>query len=375
MAFSEQIKKYSWAEVQLQLYAKTALDVEQALAQKNRTWQDFLALLSPAAEPYLEAMAKQSHALTLQNFGRCMHVYVPMYLSNKCANFCTYCGFSIKNKIKRLSLTPGQILTEAEFLLEQGHQQLLLVTGETSKIGVAYIEQAIELLSPLFSSIAIETQAFELCDYQRLRNKGLHAVTLYQETYNLGSYQQYHLRGNKADYWRRLDSHDKTGAAGVHKLGLGVLLGLDDWRVDSAFTYLHLKYLENRYWRSRFSISFPRLRNAEGYVADHEISDKQLVQLLCAYRLCNPFVELNLSTRESANFRKNVAPLGVTHMSAGARTSPGAYSDTGALEQFEICDQRPTEEVAASLRQAGFDVVFKDWYGHKPSIQSGINLY
>ncbi|WP_370979938.1 2-iminoacetate synthase ThiH [Agaribacterium sp. ZY112] len=363
MSFVNEFEKHSWSELKTRIYSSSTAQVEHALYKKGRrNWQDFLALISPAAVDYLEPMAQLSQQQTRKCFGKTIQLYVPMYLSNKCANHCIYCGFSIKNRFKRRSLKDGQILMEAEALKNQGHQQLLLVTGETIKIGVDYVANALDLLSPLFSSVSIETQPFEQDEYEYLRAKGLHGVTLYQETYNKERYGAYHLSGNKANFNYRLASHDRVGAARVHKIGLGVLLGLEDWRVDSAFAALHLTYLERQYWQSRFSVSFPRLRNAEGFKPENEISDKELLQLICAYRLFNPFVDLSLSTRESQHYRDHVFKLGISSMSAGARTSPGAYSlENEELEQFEICDERSASDVATMLKQSGYDVVWKDW--------------
>jgi len=284
-----------------------------------------------------------------------------MYLSNKCHNVCRYCGFSANNKIKRISLKPQQILNEALFLKNLGHHHLLVVTGETKKVGVDYIASALDVLTPLFANVSIETQPFEIRDYQVLRNNGLYGVYLYQETYNKSRYRNHHISGAKADFEHRLLTQDTIGKAGVNKMGLGVLLGLEDWRIDSCFLALHLSYLQRTYWKSQYSISFPRLCGAQGSSFDSSVSDRDLVQLICAFRIFNEFVDLNLSTREGELFRDHAIHLGITALSSDSRTSPGAYTLGEQLEQFAVSDKRDSTELASSLRNQGFEVVWKDW--------------
>ena len=243
--FSHLFDTFSWDEVQNTIYSKTARDVERALAKPKRTLEDFKALISPAAEPFLEQMAQLSHQLTLKRFGNTIQMYAPMYLSNECQNICTYCGFSFTNKIPRRTLTDEEILKEITFLKNKGYDHILLVTGEANKtVGVDYIENAVRLIRPYFSNIAIEVQPLLQHEYEQLIKAGVHTVLVYQETYHKEDYKKHHPKGKKSNFYYRLETHDRLGKAGIYKMGLGVLLGLENWRTDSFFTALHLKYLQ-----------------------------------------------------------------------------------------------------------------------------------
>ena len=365
MTFGDTLKKLDWESEKLSLYGKTAQDVERALSKKRRDAEDFKALISPAAAPYLETMAQMSHALTQQRFGRTQQFFAPLYLSNACANICTYCGFSMENHLRRKILSTEEIEREAEALSARGFQHVLLVTGEAPKVvGVDYFAATLKQLKTHFAQVSMEVQPLAQDEYERLMELGLHSVLVYQETYHRPTYAEHHKKGNKADFDYRLETMDRLGRAGAHKMGLGVLLGLTDWRTDSLMAAHHLRYLEQRYWRSRFSISFPRLRPAEGdYHAKHPIADAELVQLICAWRLYSQDVELSLSTRERAAFRDQLVPMGITSMSAESKTQPGGYAVDAdeALEQFEIDDSRPLEQVVAAVKSRGYETVFKDW--------------
>ncbi len=362
--FSSVFDSFSWDEVKHSIYKKNACDVERALANPKRSLEDFKALISPAAEDYLETIAQMSHRITQKRFGKVIQLYAPMYLSNECQNICTYCGFSFTNKIPRRTLTDDEILQEINYLKAKNYDHILLVTGEANQtVGVDYIEHAVKLIRPYFSNIAIEVQPLEQSDYERLIQAGVHTVLVYQETYHKADYKKHHPKGKKSNFYYRLETHDRLGKAGIFKMGLGVLLGLEDWRTDSFFTALHLKYLQKQYWQSKYSISFPRLRpHAGGLTPKVEISDKQLVQLICAYRLLDEDVELSISTRESEVFRNNIVKLGATTFSAESKTNPGGYVvEPQSLEQFEISDERPTEQIAEMIKQQGYEPVFKDW--------------
>ena len=365
MSFIELFNQYDWETVKTDIYTKTSADVERAINKTDkRTIDDFKALISPAAAPYLEQMAQLSAALTKKRFGNTIQMYIPMYLSNECQNICTYCGFSFTNKIPRVTLTDEQILKEVEVIKALGFDHVLLVTGEANTtVGVDYLAHALEVIKPHFSNVSIEVQPLEQDEYQRLMPKGMHSVLVYQETYHKEDYKIHHPRGKKSNFDYRLDTPDRLGKAGVHKMGLGVLIGLEDWRVDSFFCALHLDYLERTYWQSKYSISFPRLRPFSGGLEPKvDMSDRELVQLICAYRIFNEEIELSLSTRESEKFRNNVVSLGITSVSAGSKTDPGGYaSTTDALEQFEISDERSPLEVAQMLKERGFEPVWKDW--------------
>lgn len=358
------ITSMDWQTEKASIYAKTAKEVVHALQKTVRDLEDFKALISPAAAPYLEEMAALSHSLTRKRFGKTMQMYVPMYLSNECQNICTYCGFSLDNQVKRVTLTDAQILQEAEYIKKMGYEHVLLVTGEANRtVGVSYLAHAIDLLRPHFAHISIEVQPLEEEEYKLLISKGLHTVLVYQETYHVENYRKHHPKGKKSNYQYRLETPDRLGNAGIYKIGLGVLLGLEDWRTDSFFCAAHLQYLEKKYWQTKYSISFPRLRRCEGHediVCD--VSDKELVQLICAYRLLDEELELSISTRESEKFRNHIVNLGITSMSAGSKTNPGGYAaDDNSLEQFEIDDARSPQEIVTMLQGNGIEPVWKDW--------------
>jgi len=364
MGFKETYDLQNWDDAKSSIYDKTSQDVESALASNRRTLEDFKALISPTAAPYLEQMAQLSHQLTQKRFGKTIQLFVPMYLSNECNNICTYCGFSFDHRIKRKTLTDDEILREITEIKKQGFNHILLVTGEANHtVHVDYFKKAIEIIKPHFANISIEVQPLEQKEYEELNTAGMYAVLVYQETYNKARYGEYHPKGKKSNFYYRLDTPDRIGAAGVHKIGLGALLGLDDWRTDSFFCALHLDYLQKRYWQTKYSISFPRIRPAEGVtVPEGVISDKELVQLICAYRLFNEDVELSISTRESEQFRNHIIKLGVTSMSAGSKTNPGGYTvDPESLEQFEISDERSALQIAELISSNEYEPVWKDW--------------
>lgn len=355
----------SWEDILDHVYQASDADVQAVLRKKGRLiLADFAVLLSPAAGTYLEQMAQRSAQMTRKRFGNTMQLYAPLYLSNECQNICTYCGFSVTNQIPRKTLSDTELLAEAKVLNSMGFQHVLLVTGEANKtVGLSYIRNAIRLLKPYFAQISIEVQPLDEEEYRVLIEEGLYAVLVYQETYRRETYKQYHPKGKKSNFDYRLETPDRLGRAGVHKIGLGALLGLEDWRVDSFFTAMHLEYLQKAYWQTKFSVSFPRMRPFEG--GEFEVfpmKERELLQLICAWRIFREDVELSLSTRERAGFRDAVCRLGITSMSAGSSTEPGGYSQPdSALEQFEIDDNRSPEEVAAMLRSQGMDVVWKDW--------------
>ncbi len=362
--FKSEFDNFNWDQITTEIQNKTSQDVAYALANPKRTLEDFKALISPAARPYLEEMAQLSSQLTKKRFGNTMQMYVPMYLSNECQNICTYCGFSMDNKIPRRTLTDEEILREVEFIKNKGYDHILLVTGEANRtVGVPYIQHAIELIKDKFSNITIEVQPLQQDEYELLVDSGLYAVLVYQETYHKDEYKKHHPKGRKSNFDFRLETPDRLGRAGVHKIGLGALFGLEDWRTDSFFTALHLKYLQKNYWKTKYSISFPRLRpHSGGLEPKVEMTDPDLVQTICAFRLLDEDVELSMSTRESEIFRNNVVKLGITSISAESKTNPGGYVvEPQSLEQFEISDERPTNEIAEMLKSQGFEVVWKDW--------------
>ncbi|PPK95552.1 2-iminoacetate synthase [Nonlabens xylanidelens] len=362
--FKDLFDTYNWDITLKSIYDKTALEVSAALSKDKLDMEDFKALLSPAAQPFIEEMAQKSQLLTKKRFGNTMQMYVPMYLSNECQNICTYCGFSMTNKIPRRTLTDAEILKEVAFLKAKGYDHILLVTGEANRtVGVEYLKNAIQLIRAQFSNITIEVQPLDQDEYELLVENGLYAVLVYQETYHREEYKKHHPKGRKSNFDYRLDTPDRLGKAGIHKIGLGALFGLEDWRADSFFTALHLKYLQKNYWKTKYSISFPRLRpHSSGLEPKVEMTDADLVQLICAFRLFDEDIELSMSTRESELFRDHIVELGITSISAESKTNPGGYSvEPQSLEQFEISDERSTEEIVSMLKSKDLEVVWKDW--------------
>ncbi|NER14294.1 2-iminoacetate synthase ThiH [Leptobacterium flavescens] len=367
-SFKDILDTYNWDETLSDVLSKKEEDVLRALGKEKRDLEDFKALISPAAKPYLEQMAHLSREITQKRFGNTIQMYAPMYLSNECQNICTYCGFSLTNKIPRRTLTDAEILREADYIKSKGYDHILLVTGEANKtVGVDYIDNAVKLLQSRFANISIEVQPLDETEYGTLIKNGLYAVLVYQETYHREEYKKHHPKGKKSNFDYRLETPDRLGRAGIHKIGLGALFGLEDWRADSFFTALHLKYLQKTYWKTKYSISFPRLRpHSGGLEPKVEMTDHDLVQLICAYRLLDEDVELSISTRESQNFRNHIVKLGITSISAESKTNPGGYVvEPQSLEQFEISDERSTDEVAEMLRSNGLEVVWKDWESFK----------
>ncbi len=364
MSFLPIYRSYDWKQIQTEIYSKTSADVERALSKTGkRSLEDFKALLSPAASGYLEQMAQESQRLTRKRFGKTIQLYIPLYLSNKCCNSCSYCGFNTGNPIKRVTLSMDEIMLEVDAIKAMGFEHLLLVTGETGPDIMDYLPDVLKMIKPYFCNVSMEVQPMEQNDYEKLIDAGLHGVYIYQETYG-PRYAEYHPGGPKRVFEYRLLTPDRLGMAGIHKIGLGCLIGLDDWRTDSWFTAAHLSYLEKTYWKSRFSISFPRIRPAiGGFQPAIEIRDGELVQLICAYRLFNENVELSISTREQEDFRDHVIQLGATALSAGSKTNPGGYVvQPQGLDQFQVEDNRTPAEIAGVISAQGYEPVWKDWF-------------
>lgn len=369
--FKNVFENYQWDDIKDKHEKVTLIEVERSLQKKSKTIEDFLNFLSPVASQKIEVMAKMTQQLTQKRFGKTIQLYAPLYLSNECQNICTYCGFSLDNSIKRKTLTNAELIVEATVLKAMDVNHVLLVSGEANKtVGIDYFLNAIKLLKPYFVNISIEVQPLSEEEYQQLYNAGVNSVLVYQETYHQEVYKEYHPKGKKSNFNFRLETPDRIGKAEIHKIGLGVLLGLEDWRVDSFFNALHIDYLQKQYWKSKYSVSFPRLRPAEGFIEPNFImSDKDLLQLICAYRIWNEDLEISISTRENETFRDNVISLGATTMSAASKTNPGGYAvDKESLEQFETSDERSMEEIKNVIRKAGYDPVMKDW----DTIYSGI---
>jgi 2-iminoacetate synthase len=342
-------------------------EVEWALSRRPGYYvlDRLLILVSPAAENYLEQMAQIAHQLTLQRFGKTVRLYAPLYLSNFCVNDCVYCGFNRSHKFPRIRLTIEQALADAEIIASEGFRDLLLVSGEDkSFITVDYLVTLAEKLREKFSSISVEIYPMEKDEYAKLFKAGIEGVTLYQETYDRNVYAHYHPQGPKADYDYRLNTLDRAASASMREIGIGALLGLSDWRLEAMALAEHAHYLMRRYWKSRVSFSFPRLRPAKD-VDEKQfslISDKNLVQMMLALRLCFADAGLVLSTRERAELRGSLIKLGITRMSAGSKTSPGGYSGkAGAVGQFEVDDNRSPSQIAEMIKSKGLEPVWKDW--------------
>lgn len=366
MRFTDKINEYDWNEISQCIALKNSEDVERALRKDKIEMDDFLALLSPAAAPYLEQMARKSRLYTQQRFGKTIQMYIPLYLTNACTNHCVYCGFNHDNPIKRIILTEEEIEREAQAIKQLGDfHHVLLVTGESPRhAGVDYLKKAIRIMKKYFSNISIEVQPLETDEYRELIEEGLYSVYVYQETYHKERYGIYHPAGKKRDFNFRLDTFDRLGEAGIHKMGLGVLIGLEEWRTDAAFMAYHLRYLQKKYWRTRYSVSFPRMRphEGEGFKPNVVMSDKELAQAVFAFRLFDKDIEIALSTREAPQMRDNMCTLGVTSMSAGSKTEPGGYATyPQALEQWVMADNRTPDEVEKAIQQKGYEAVWKDW--------------
>ncbi|MBD5313639.1 MAG: 2-iminoacetate synthase ThiH [Bacteroides sp.] len=363
--FSDELKKYDWDETTDFILSRNASHVRAALRKDHLSIEDFMALVSPAAAPFLEEMAQLSHRYTLERFGKTISMYIPMYVSNACTNHCVYCGFNHSNPLERVTLTMDQVKAECEAIRRLGpFENLLIVSGEFPTLnGVDYLEEVLHVCRPYFNNLTIEVMPMKTENYARLVKSGLNGVVCFQETYNATNYRNYHPKGMKSIFDWRVNGFDRMGQAGVHKIGMGVLIGLEDWRTDLTMLARHLRYLRKNYWRTRYSVNFPRMCPAEGgYQPKVIMTDRELAQVTFAFRIFDHDVDISYSTREDPAFRANMMKLGVTSMSAGSKTEPGGYVSTpDALEQFEVSDPRSPEAVAADIRRLGYEAVWKDW--------------
>jgi 2-iminoacetate synthase len=369
----------------------TAAEVESALSKHTPTFNEFAALLSPAGESRLEELSRRAHAMTVQRFGKVIRLFAPLYLSNECINNCQYCGFSRDNPILRVTLSVEEVLREARSLMEQGFRNILLVSGEHPKfVSNGYLADCVRALHAEIPSVSLEIGPMETEDYRPLVDAGAEGLVVYQETYDREIYARMHTAGPKRNFDWRLETAERAYAAGFRRLGIGALFGLGDWRSEALAVAAHASYLLRHCWKAQATISLPRLRPCAGeFEPLTELSDRHLVQLLCALRLFLPDVGLVLSTREPANLRDGLLPLGITLMSAGSHTEPGGYTGAGAENihltergrivelaggasewstsrrratgQFEIADDRSPEEIATVISRLGYEPVWKDW--------------
>jgi len=339
-------------------------DVRAALASGVATLDAATALISPAAGSMIEEIAAFAHRATVERFGLTMQMFAPLYLSNECVCTCTYCGFSMGLDIRRKTLRIDEVAREAQTLAARGFRNILLVSAEHPKhVGVEYVAQCVREAKRHAPYVGLEIAAAETDDYRTYADAGCDGVVLYQETYDPVVYAEHHLGGPKKRYAWRMDALERAARAGVRHLGIGALLGLGDWRFDALALLTHARWLERHCWRSQINVSFPRINPAEGgFTPVHPVGVSEFVRILCVFRLALPTAGLALSTRESPALRDRLAPLGITHMSAGSSTEPGGYEHPGeAGEQFELEDRRSPAEVASSLRALGYEPVFKDW--------------
>lgn len=365
--FYEIVKKYKNFNYEEFFSGITLDDIKKIIeksGEKNLADLEFLGLLSPKAQECLEEMAVKSNKITVRNFGKEMHLYAPLYISNICDNECSYCGFKHSNVIKRRHLTLEEIEKEAKYISENLKiQSIIMLTGESEINSMDYLKSSIKILKKYFSTVIIEIHPLDEEEYGELKSVGLDGVTVYQETYNEEIYSKYHLKGKKSDYYYRLDTPERAGKADLRSINIGTLFGLGEIVEEAFFAGLHSKYLMDEFLNTEFSISIPRIREAyQNIKAENILSDKEFVQILLAYRLAFPTLGINISTRESAEFRDNILPLGVTKFSAGSVTEVGGYSiSNNTTPQFETSDHRSIKEIMELLRNKGYQPVLKNW--------------
>ncbi|MBI5774311.1 MAG: 2-iminoacetate synthase ThiH [Verrucomicrobia bacterium] len=372
----------------------TAASVRESLSRGQPSLADFARLISPAASELLEPLGRRSQALTRRRFGKVIRLFAPLYLSNECINNCAYCGFSRDNPILRVTLGVDEVVREARALQAQGFRNLLLVAGEHPKfVSGDYLKNCVAALREEAPGISLEVGPMETSEYRPLVAAGAEGLVVYQETYDRAVYAAMHTAGPKRDFDWRLETPERAYAAGFRRLGIGALYGLADWRREALCVAAHAAHLLRHCWKAQLTISLPRLRPCAGeFQPRTQMSDRELVQLVCAFRLFLPDAGLVLSTREPAQLRDGLIPLGITLISAGSHTEPGGYTGAGkenihqtvrgkivelaanasewataadratnATGQFEIADERPPGEVAALVRRLGYEPVWKDW--------------
>ena len=372
----------------------TPASVRAALQKSSPALSDFAQLISPAAGESLEELCRRSQMLTRQRFGKVIRLFAPLYLSNECVNNCAYCGFSRDNPILRVTLSVEEVVREARALAAQGFRNILLVAGEHPKfVSNGYMAECVRALHEFVPSLSLEVGPMETEDYRPLVAAGADGLVVYQETYDREVYAAMHTAGPKRDFNWRLETPERAYAAGFRRIGIGALHGLADWRREALSVAAHAAYLLRHCWKAQVTISLPRLRPCAGeFQPLTHMSDRELVQLVCALRLFLPDVGLVLSTREPAKLRDGLIPLGVTMISAGSHTEPGGYTGAGkekihhtergrivelasgasewavtngratnATGQFEIADERSPEEMSTLIRSLGYEPVWKDW--------------
>ncbi len=343
----------------------TVSDVEKALSNEVLSVEDYAAILSPAAEAKLEQLAQRAKLETRKHFGNSVSIFTPLYISNYCENNCVYCGFNCKNKIHRGKLTIEEIDRELRTIVKTGLKDILILTGEAyKKCAVTHIGEAIKLAKKFFSTISVEIFPLNTQEYSYIKNCGADFVCVYQETYNLETYEQVHISGPKRIFPYRFNSQERALKAGMRGVSFGVLLGLDDFRRDAFATGIHAYLLQQKYPHAEISFSVPRLRpyinNSDNNFKD--VYEPQLLQVMLAYRLFMPFASITISTRERAKFRDNVIGMVANRVSAGVKVTVGGHEDEAkGDEQFEISDPRDVEEVHKMIISRGLQPVYTDY--------------
>lgn len=370
---SPEVRNKVIAQMEVYDYTKyTAVDVRRALEHKTCSIEDFKALLSPAAAPFLEEMAQRAKLETSRHFGNTVYLFTPLYIANYCENYCVYCGFNCYNDIKRLQLTSEQIEHEMKVIADSGMEEILILTGESkTKSDIKYIGEACKLARKYFRNVGLEIYPTNVADYKYLHECGADYVTVFQETYDLKKYETLHLLGHKRVWPYRFEAQERALMGGMRGVGFSALLGLSDFRKDALATALHVWYLQRKYPQAEFSLSCPRLRpiiNNEK-INPLDVGEKQLCQILCAYRIFLPYVGITVSSRESATFRNGIAKICATKISAGVSTGIGDHEEkyTGKEEdkvgdeQFEISDERSLTKMYRDMAAEGLQPVLNDY--------------
>ena len=361
--FSDELEKISWEETTVRINSKTDADVRRALSKEHCDVEDFMALISPAAVPYLETMARLSKKYTEERFGKTISMFVPLYITNSCTNSCVYCGFHISNPMPRTILTEEEIVNEYKAIKKLApFENLLLVTGENpAKAGVPYIARALDLAKPYFSNLKIEVMPLKAEEYAELKTHGMNGVICFQETYHKESYENLHPTGPKHDYAYHTEAMDRAMEGGIDDVGLGVLFGLEMYRYEFAGLLMHAEHLEAVHGVGPHTISVPRVKHADDIdptAFDNGISDDIFAKICALIRISVPYTGMIISTRESQAVREKVLPLGVSQISGASRTSVGGYAEPEPeeenSEQFDVSDQRTLDEVVNWLMKMGY---------------------
>lgn len=337
--------------------------VLSSLEKKRLNDLDFLNLLSPKAKSHIETLAKKAHEITVANFGYTINLYLPIYVSNYCSSDCLYCGFSKKNRIQRKKLSLDEIEIEAQEIAKSKIKHILLLTGESRAVTpLKYLCDAVKILKKYFSFVAIEVYPMSQKDYEVLFSSGVDGLTVYQESYDKKIYESVHISGEKSNYKYRLETPQRGAEAGFRNINIGTLFGLGHILKEAFFSGLHASYLSDRYLGCEFGLSLPRINDAKGHFKpNHILDDVTFVQIMCAYRLFLPRVEINISTRESADFRDNLLGICATKFSAGSKTEVGGYTKAKTEPQFEISDTRKSDAVIQRIQNLGYEPVYKNW--------------